>query len=142
MLWLLILLGALALGSIVMFIVAFKIDSDFCFFGGMVGAIIFGFIFVIVLMLGLQWNLGDDTYTGYIYSVEGVFDRVKGHIRYSQNAGSDQQPSFCVAKERREELEQYVGKDIKVQVKVPAGFGWSLTECVNQATIKVMEGEE
>lgn len=142
MLWLLILLGALTLGSILMITIALKIDSDSCFFGGIVGSLVFGLIFAVVLMLGLQWNLGDDTYTGYIYSVEGVFDRVKGHIRFSQNAGSDEQPSFCVAKERREELEQYVGKDIKVQVSVPAGFGWSLTGCVNQATIKVMEGGE
>lgn len=105
------------------------------------GAILLFTIWVAFALTFMQWNTGSKMYTGYIYSVEQEFNKAIGHIRYSQNAGSDSQPSFCVDVSRREELEQYVGKDVKVQVTVPAGFGWSITDCINQAQVKVMEEE-
>lgn len=113
--------------------------SDGPFLLGGIGFIVIFLAAITYIGLALKWNLGENTYTGYIYSVTGEFNRAVGHIRFSQNAGGDSQPSFCVESYRREELEQYVGKDIKVRVTVPAGLKWTITECAFPAHIEVAE---
>lgn len=73
-------------------------------------------------------NAGEEIYTGYIYSTQDVFDKTVAHIRFSKEAGSDAQPSFCVKNgtEKSEKLKELSGSDIKVKVKVPAGFALNM----------------
>jgi len=67
-----------------------------------------------------------DNYTGYIYSSEkSIFGVNTYHIRFSENAGMDKQPSFCVGtnhKDVSDKLNQYVGSGKKVQITYPAYF--------------------
>lgn len=93
----------------------------------------------ILILAGLHINFRYQTYTGYIYSVEGNIGKAVGHIRFSQNAGEDTQPSFCVNLEDREMLEQYVGTDTKVKVTEPAGTTWTLFGCGLPVTVEEIQ---
>lgn len=90
---------------------------------------------------GLHIRTGESYYTGYIYQVSTEWEKTIGHIRLSQQAGSDSQPPFCVDKADAETLEQYAGKDIKVKITEPAGFGWSYTKCTHPVTIEEVKEE-
>lgn len=69
-----------------------------------------------------QLNTGDKQYTGYIYSAEDGIAETIGHLRFSENAGYDEQPSFCVDKKDGAQVKELAGSGKKVRVTVPAGF--------------------
>lgn len=86
------------------------------------------------------WNIGEKTYTGYIYSAEDSYTKTVGQIRFSQNAGTDEQPSFCVKKEHGDNIRKYAGTDTKVKVTIPTGiavaFPW---DCPIEAVVEPFE---
>lgn len=101
------------------------------------------FAVIILAMFGasfIQWNPGEDIYTGYIYSAEDGIAKTTGHLRFSENAGMDEQPSFCVDKKDGQQLKELAGSGKKVRVTVPAGFAIKAPwVCVFPATIDEME---
>lgn len=110
-------------------------DHPGLFFGGMVVGLlmlIFGGTFI-------NWNTGEKQYTGYIYSAEDDIFKTIGHLRFSENAGMDEQPSFCVNIEDGQQVKDLAGSGKKVKVTVPKGFKlvapW---KCAFPATIEVM----
>ena len=70
----------------------------------------------------VKWQPSADTLTGYIYQRNNSYGYASYSLRYSQNAGADEQPSFCVrsGSEQDKTLQEFVGKDAKVQVTVPS----------------------
>lgn len=104
----------------------------------------FGLIIPALLLSPLvQISFGEKTYTGYIYSSEDFLNRTVGHIRFSENAGEDTQPSFCVVKgsAEAEKIRALTGSGKKVKVKVPAGFALQMWygECGLPAVVEEME---
>lgn len=95
---------------------------------------------MVSLLFFIQWNTGEDIYTGYIYSTEDFFGKTSAHIRFSENAGADSQPSFCVSAEDAQMVKELSGSGIKVKVTIPAGFSiappWI---CAIPAKVEVME---
>lgn len=93
----------------------------------------------------IQINLGESTYTGYIYSAEDILDKSVGHIRFSETAGKDSQPSFCVAKgsEESKKLKELAGSGKKVRVTVPEGFVVNMWygQCGLQANIEEVKND-
>lgn len=96
---------------------------------------------IFLAILGLHIKTGESYYTGYIYQVSNEWSKAIGHIRLSQEAGTDSQPEFCVDKKDAEVLTQYVGKNIKVKVTEPAGVMFTVTKCPFPVTVEVMEEE-
>lgn len=100
-------------------------------------------VFVLAIFVGtlscICINTGEKQYTGYIYSAEDSISKTTGHIRFSQNAGEDTQPSFCVRKEHGDMIKQYAGTEEKVKVTIPAGFviAWPW-DCPIEATVEKM----
>lgn len=80
------------------------------------------FILLIPFLMSFRWQVSDDTYTGYIYSRDSSWGYTTYHIRFSQNAGEDKQPSFTVksGSEQESEFDKLVGTDEKVKVRVPS----------------------
>jgi Pyruvate/2-oxoacid:ferredoxin oxidoreductase gamma subunit len=66
-------------------------------------------------------NIGSQNLTGFIYSSESRFGYTTAHIRFSQNAGTDAQPEFCVASDSDagRAIQKYTGSDTKVTVNIP-----------------------
>ena len=97
--------------------------------------------FLLLAGIFIQANFGEQTLTGYIYSAEDdIGDKTVGHIRFSENAGEDSQPSFCVKKEDGEEIKELAGSGKKVRVVIPTGFAIDYTwNCAIPATVEVME---
>lgn len=87
-----------------------------------------GFVLVVIalftLLLGIKFELGSQNLTGYIYSSENRFGYTTAHIRFSENAGTDEQPSFCVASdsEAGKKIQELVGSGKKVKVDIPSYF--------------------
>ena len=100
-------------------------------------------VFVLAIFVGalscVRISTGEKQYTGYIYSAEDSFGETTGHIRFSQNAGEDMQPSFCVKKEHGDTIKRYAGTEEKVKVTIPAGFAiaWPW-DCPIEATVEKM----
>lgn len=112
-------------------------DHPIVFTGGVMAI----FLFVVFGAVHLNWNLGERQYTGYIYSAEDGIAETVGHLRFSENAGMDEQPSFCVDKEDGQIIKDLAGSGKKVKVIVPAGFKiiapWA---CAFPANIELMGG--
>lgn len=88
-------------------------------------AAVTGFVWLIVLMFAIKWQPSSDTLTGYIYQRNNRYGYANYSLRFSQNAGMDEQPSFCVRAGSVEDnkLKDFVGKEVKVQVAIPSrGF--------------------
>ena len=115
----------------------FCIDHPVIFMGGVC------FIISFALFGATHFNLntGEKQYTGYIYSAEDGLARTVGHLRFSENAGMDEQPEFCVNKEDGQQIKDLAGSGKKVKVVVPAGFRvvapWA---CAFPAHIEEMNG--
>lgn len=98
-------------------------------------------IIIICILCCIRINFGEKTFTGYIYSVEDSFwDRTNAHIRFSENAGTDAQPSFCVKKSESSELRELAGTSKKVRVTIPVGVAFNLPmNCAIPAEVEVIE---
>lgn len=96
---------------------------------------------IVALILCVQWSPGETQYTGYIYSAEDSFgDKTTGHLRFSEAAGKDNQPDFCVQKADGWRIKELAGSGKKVKVTIPAGFKFAwLWDCGIPASIEGME---
>lgn len=114
----------------------FCIDHPILFMAIILGLFViggFGIVFV-------RFNPGEDIYTGYIYSAEDGIAQTTGHLRFSENAGMDEQPSFCMDKKDGQRLKELAGSGKKVRVTVPAGFAIKAPwVCAFPAIIEEME---
>lgn len=85
---------------------------------------IFGFLWLVTFCLSLVIHIGGQELSGYIYSSSDRAGYTRAHIRYSQAAGADVQPAFCVKSDSvaGREIQKYVGSDSKVEIKIPGYF--------------------
>lgn len=90
---------------------------------GMLAAM-FGFLGFLALVLSISFRVGSQELTGYIYSSTNKVGYTTAHIRFSQNAGTDAQPEFCVKtdSDAGRQVQKYVGSDTKVKVAIPSYF--------------------
>ena len=95
----------------------------------------------VLIPMNLQWSEGERKLTGYVYSAnDGFGNKTTGHIRFSEYAGNDSQPSFCVEKKDGGIVKELAGSGKKVTVTIPAGFAWApLWDCAIPAKIEVVE---
>lgn len=115
----------------------FVFDHPLCFLA-LLTIVVCGFI---ATLYCLQISVGEQTLTGYIYSVEDdLGNKTRGHLRFSENAGEDSQPSFCVQKADGHILKELAGSGKKVRVEIPAGFAFApFWDCAIPAQVEVME---
>lgn len=95
-------------------------DGEGWFVGGFVLLVISFFVFLPTVNI----NWGTQNLTGYIYSNEDRAGYTVGHIRFSENAGTDEQPSFCAPSDSvaADKIKEYAGSGKKVKVTVPPYF--------------------
>jgi len=88
---------------------------------------VIGFIWVICFLTALNWQISSQQLSGYIYSSSDTRGFTTAHIRFSQNAGTDAQPEFCVKTNSTpgREIAKYVGTNTKVEVNIPSYFYFS-----------------
>lgn len=97
-------------------------------------------IAVLLAVACARVSTGEKQYTGYIYSAEDGIAKTTGHLRFSENAGMDKQPSFCVDKKDGQQIKDLAGSGKKVKVTIPAGFAIAFPwTCPIPATVEVME---
>jgi len=106
-----------------------------------ISVVLLGALVLLLVVSGhVHINTGEDIYTGYIYSAQDGIAKTVGHLRFSESAGMDEQPSFCVNKEDGYQLKQLAGSGKKVRVTRPAGFAiaapWA---CTFPASIEILE---
>ena len=126
---LLILIAACIIGPIIFALVNTRRYSTYGFdwndlLGGYLITVVPLSIFLIMSLSLCQWNTGEKVYTGYIYSVGDTLNKTVGHIRFSENAGEDSQPSFCAVKgsEDAQKIKELAGTGKKVKIAVPEGL--------------------
>lgn len=117
------------------------IDTELLLFWWMVfGAVVY---IAIVSIFGFftGWSIRDNYYTGYIYTVSTAFDRTIAKLRFSENAGEDKQPSFCVYGEEAKKAIKLAGSGIKVRVheKETAFHFKSFLGCNADTEIEILE---
>lgn len=103
------------------------------------GAVFVLFVSLLPFSFSFKWQIGNSNLTGYVYQRSESFGYASYDLRYSQNAGQDNQPSFCVAAGSSEDLklQKLVGQETKVSVTVPAApikFVNNPYECASYAT--------
>lgn len=100
--------------------------------------------FFVAFGLSVKWQPSQQTLTGYIYQRNEKFGYANYDLRYSQNAGMDSQPSFCVESGSEADLQfmELVGEDTKVEVYIPKN-GFRLVNnpfaCSSFAELKSVE---
>lgn len=100
---------------------------------------------IIICLIGFSFlcvhlSTGEKQYTGYIYSAEDSIAKTVGHIRFSENAGMDEQPAFCVDKRDGQQIKDLAGSGKKVRVTIPSGFAFSFPwTCPIPASVEIME---
>ena len=113
-------------------------------FGGIFTAI-YAVAAITTLIMCFRWQIGTDTRTGYIYSVDEKFGKGTVHIRLGENAGADAQEPFCVSGENLEKARALAGTSKKVKVTIPAsGFHFEndYFACTSEPIIELYEGGE
>lgn len=98
-------------------------DYEGWFFGGFFLA----FITLICFLFTLNFKFGTEHLSGYIYSNEERLGYTTGHIRFSENAGTDEQPHFCAPSDSQaaKDIRKYSGSGKKVAVEVKPYFYFS-----------------
>lgn len=115
-----IIIGILVLILIISIIGFSKTDYDgeakFAFMGVMAGILI-----PVAALFSMAWHMSSENLSGYVYQRGETLGYARYDLRFSQNAGKDNQPSFCVkaGSEQDEKMKQYLGEDKKVNVYVP-----------------------
>ena len=94
----------------------------------------------VVMFLCVQVSTGEKQYTGYIYAAEDGWAKTVGHLRFSENAGYDEQPSFCVDKKDGQQIKELAGSGKKVRVTIPSGFAIVVPwVCAIPASVEIMD---
>jgi zinc transporter ZupT len=83
-----------------------------------------GVMWLIAFFGCIHWEISSKQLTGYIYSSSTTRGFTTAHIRFSQNAGTDSQPEFCVKadSDAGRAIQKYTGSDTKVNVNIPSYF--------------------
>ena len=91
------------------------------------GAMVLGMITVIAFLFSLNVRFGSEQLTGYIYSSSDRMGYTKGHIRFSETAGEDVQPSFCAPSNSKpgQQIREYAGSGKKVRINIQPYFYFS-----------------
>ena len=102
-------------------------------------------LLIVCLFTTVKFQISSSNLTGYIYQRSDAFGYVTYDLRYSQGAGSDSQPSFCVKSGSDEDLkmQKYVGTDTKVSIIIPSsGFriANNMFECSSSARLDKILG--
>lgn len=114
--------------SLILLIVAavryFTADEGSIAFGF---AAFLGFAWFVCFILALNVRISSQELTGYIYSSGNRLGYTTAHIRFSENAGTDAQPEFCVQSDSDagRAIKKYVGSGTKVKVSIPSYFYFS-----------------
>lgn len=120
-----IILGCLSLLSLIVSIIRHFSDDD----GGTFGlvSLILGIAWLICFLNCLNWQVSSKELTGYIYSSSDKAGFTTAHIRFSQNAGQDVQPEFCVKADSKpgHDIRNYIGNNTKVKIHIPSYFYFS-----------------
>lgn len=104
-------------------------------------------LLIICLFTSIKFQISSSNLTGYIYQRSDAFGYVTYDLRYSQGAGSDSQPSFCVKSGSDEDIkmQKYVGTDTKVSIVIPSsGFriANNIFECPSSAKLDKIFNEK
>lgn len=120
-------IAAIIFGAMTLIGIMAAMNSDYNSDGWAVLSMITGILGVLFTLFALNFSLGTKNLTGYIYSNEDQAGYTTGHIRFSENAGTDEQPMFCTPSnsEAARRIKQYSGSGEKVKVTVPPYFYWS-----------------
>lgn len=83
-----------------------------------------GVIWLIAFLVSLNISFTNQNLTGYIYASQSTFGYTTAHIRFSQSAGQDVQPSFCVKTDSPvgQQIQRLAGSGQKVRVDIPRYF--------------------
>lgn len=122
--------------------------NDYDYSVGAMALILLSAIGVLVFaLLAMKWQIGTSTLTGYVYQRSESFGYVSYDLRYSLNAGQDNQPSFCVkaGSETDKKIQALVGTDSKAEVFIPAqGFFMTnnIFQCASEAQLVKVEASD
>jgi hypothetical protein len=121
------LIAAIILGLLALFCGVAAIANSDNFEGWGAGFLFLGFLWMIAFFGALNMRISSQELTGYIYSSSNRTGYTTAHIRFSQNAGTDAQPEFCVKtdSEPGRAIQKYVGTDTKVKISIPGYFYFS-----------------
>lgn len=88
------------------------------------GWVTFGLVATASILIATKLNLSSQQLTGYIYSATTTWGYTTGHIRFSEQAGTDAQPEFCVSadSEAGKKIRELAGSSRKVKVTIPPYF--------------------
>ena len=138
MIALMLILGVLAVLLLVISVFQYLTDYE----GGIAlfFAILFGTPAVILLMLTANAKWSAETLTGFVYSKDSKWGVTNYHIRFSETAGEDVQPSFCATTgtQNAKEIDAVVGTGKKVTIEVPSKglyFTNDLWHCASDAKL-------
>jgi len=137
-----IILGVLALGLLIVAACRYATVYE-GFLSGALGVLV-GVVWLVMFSLISNVRFSDQSLTGYIYSQDTFAGVTQYHIRFSENAGADSQPSFCVNEDAssKRQLDELVGSSRKVTVEIPP-VGWyfadDLWHCPSNAQLKSAE---
>lgn len=118
-----IIFGLIALVGIMIGILGWRKQEDWQYVGWLL-FLISGIIWVSAFLSSLNWAISSKELTGYIYSSSDKAGYTTAHIRFSQNAGTDAQPEFCVKtdSDSGRAINKYVGSETKVKIEIPSYF--------------------
>jgi len=134
-----VIVGLIALGLLVFGGYRMVVDYE----GGLSAGtgFVLGIVWV-VLFIGISnVQFSNDTLTGYIYSKDSKWGVTNYHIRFSETAGEDVQPSFCANSDTQNarDLDAVVGTGKKVTVNIPSK-GWYFSNdvyhCASDAVLE------
>lgn len=88
---------------------------------------VLGAVWIISLLTSTKVSFATENLTGYIYSADTKFGYTTAHIRFSEQAGQDVQPSFCVKSDSEpgRQILELAGSSKKVKVNIPPYFYFS-----------------
>jgi len=93
--------------------------------------IVLGVLAIVFLLIGFigflfvgRVSITTQNLSGYIYSSETRFGYTTSHIRFSEQAGMDVQPSFCVKadSDAGRKVKEITGSGKKVNIVIPPYF--------------------
>lgn len=93
-----------------------------------VAAVCLFFVAFFVGLFSMHLDLSSQNLTGYIYSSSTNWaGYTTAHIRFSEQAGTDAQPEFCVKadSDAGRAIAKYAGSGTKVKVEIPSYFYFS-----------------
>lgn len=97
-------------------------DENLSWYG--MGFLFSGIFSLTALLVAVNLSFSTSNLTGYIYSADTTFGYTTGHIRFSEQAGTDAQPQFCVQadSEPGKKIVELAGSGKKVKVTIPPYF--------------------